>query len=63
MLIASLIERIICQAMANAGLTDLSLYPEDYGCAAPTTARILGIVTGAACRELTAGDGAVLRTF
>ena len=38
MLIASLIERTIRHAMADAGLTELSLYPEDRGCAAPTTA-------------------------
>ena len=41
MLIASLIERTIRRAMADAGLSELSLYPEDRGCTAPTTARIL----------------------
>ena len=63
MLIASLIERTIRHAMASAGLTELSLYPEDRGCAAPTTARILEIFTGVARHELTATDGTVLRTF
>jgi hypothetical protein len=42
MLLSSLIERTIRRAMAQAGLDELSLYPEDRGCAAPTTARILG---------------------
>lgn len=63
MLISSLIERTIRRAMTDAGLTELSLYPEDRGCAAPTTARILEIFTGVARHQLTAPDGTVLRTF
>ncbi len=63
MLIASLIERTIRQAMADANLTELSLYPEDRGCAAPTTARILEIFTGVARHHLTDTDGNLLRTF
>jgi hypothetical protein len=63
MLISSLIERTIRHAMTDAGLDELSLYPEDRGCAAPTTARILEIFTGVARHELTAPDGTVLRTF
>jgi hypothetical protein len=63
MLIASLIERTIRNAMTNAGLTELSFYPEDRGCTAPTTARILEIFTGVARDELTAPDATTLRTF
>jgi transposase len=63
MLISSLIERTIRQAMTDAGLPELSLYPEDRGCTAPTTARILEIFTGVARHELAAPDGQVLRTF
>jgi len=63
MLIAALIERTIRRAMIDHGLTELSLYPEDRGCTAPTTARILEIFTGVARHELTASDGTVLRTF
>ena len=63
MLISSLIERTIRQAMARAGLTELSLYPEDRGCTAPTTDRILEIFTPVARHELTDTDGQVLRTF
>jgi transposase len=63
MLLSSLIERTIRQAMTHAGLDELSLYPEDRGCTAPTTARILEIFTGVARHELTAPDGTVLRTF
>ena len=63
MLISSLIERTIRQAMAQAGLDELSLYPEDRGCTAPTTARILEIFTSVARHELTTPDGQVLRTF
>lgn len=63
MLLSSLIERTIRNAMTDNGLTELSLYPEDRGCTAPTTARILQIFTGVARHELTAPDGQVLRTF
>jgi len=63
MLIAALIERTIRHAMADASLTELSLYPEDRGCAAPTTARILEIFTSVMRHELAAPDGTVLRTF
>jgi transposase len=63
MLTSALIERTIRHAMAEQGLTELSLYPEDRGCAAPTTARILEIFTGVARHQLTAPDGTVLRTF
>lgn len=63
MLLSSLIERTIRHAMADAGLAELSLYPEDRGCAAPTTTRILEIFSGVARHELTAPDGTVLRTF
>jgi len=63
MLISSLIERTIRRAMTQAGLSELSLYPEDRGCTAPTTARILEIFTGVARHQLAAPDGTVLRTF
>jgi transposase len=63
MLTSALIERTIRHAMTQAGLDELSLYPEDRGCAAPTTARILEIFTGVARHELTTPDGTVLRTF
>jgi hypothetical protein len=63
MLISSLIERTIRHAMIDAGINELSLYPEDRGCTAPTTARILEIFTGVARHELAAPDGTVLRTF
>ncbi len=63
MLLSSLIERTIRHAMTDTGLTELSLYPEDRGCTAPTTARILEIFTGVARHQLTAPDGTVLRTF
>ena len=63
MLIQSLIERQIRTAMTHRGLTQLSLYPEDRGCAAPTTARILEIFTGVARHRLTTPNGTILRTF
>ena len=63
MLIQALIERQIRHAMAERGLRQLSLYPEDRGCAAPTTARVLGIFTGLARHHLTDQDGQHLKTF
>jgi transposase len=56
MLIQALIERQIRNAMAERGLRQLSLYPEDRGCAAPTTARVLGIFTGTARHHLRHGQ-------
>jgi hypothetical protein len=63
MLTSALIERTIRHAMTRTGLDELSLYPEDRGCAAPTTAQILEIFTGVARHQLTTPDGTVLRTF
>ncbi|MGH3448806.1 MAG: hypothetical protein ACRDQA_09580 [Nocardioidaceae bacterium] len=63
MLIQALIERHIRAAMADRGLRQLSLYPEDRGCTAPTTARVLEIFTGIARHRLTNADGAHLKTF
>ena len=60
MLIASLVERTIRRAMADAGLAEPSLYPEGRGCAAPTTARILEIFGCVARHELTDTNGTVL---
>lgn len=63
MLIQALIERQIRTAMAQAGLTELSLYPEDRGCAAPTAARILEIFAGLARHHLHDHTGTRVQTF
>lgn len=63
MLISSLIERHIRTAMTDRGLDQLSLYPEDRGCPAPTTARILEIFAGVARHHLTDPAGTIIRTF
>jgi hypothetical protein len=63
MLIHALIERTIRHVMADAGLDELSLYPDDRGCTAPTTAHILEIVSDVSRHDLTTSDGTVLRTF
>jgi transposase len=62
MLLQALIERHIRAAMADQGLQQLSLYPEDRGCAAPTAARVLDIFTGLTRHHLI-GDGNVIQTF
>lgn len=48
--------------MATAGLQQLSLYPEDRGCAAPTAARLLEIFNGLARHHLRR-DGDLVQTF
>jgi transposase len=63
MLVQALIERQIRQAMAERGLAQLSLYPEDRGCAAPTAARVLDIFTGIARHRLTDQHGQHVQTF
>ena len=62
MLIQALLERQIRLAMAAAGLPQLSLYPEDRGCAAPTAARVLEIFTGVARHHLLHA-GHLIKTF
>lgn len=62
MLIQALIERQIRQAMTHRGLRQLSVYPEDRGCTAPTAARILEIFTGLARHDLHL-HGQLIRTF
>lgn len=52
MLIQALIERQIRRAMKTKGIKQLSLYPEDRGCAAPTAARVLDIFSGLARHDL-----------
>ena len=63
MLVQALIERQIRQAMKTQGLKQLSLYPEDRGCAAPTAARVLEIFTGLARHHLTDQHGQHVQTF
>jgi transposase len=63
MLIHALIERDIRAAMATRGLHELSLYPEDRGCNAPTAARVLEIFAGLARHHLHDHHGRHLKTF
>ncbi len=63
MLIQALIERQIRTAMADHHLAELSLYPEDRGCAAPTATRVLEIFDGLARHHLHDHTGAHLQTF
>ena len=63
MLVQALIERQIRAAMKTRGMKQLSIYPEDRGCAAPTAARILEIFTGLARHHLTDRHGNHVQTF
>ena len=62
LLIRALIEREIRQAMAREHLAELSLYPEDRGCAAPTAARVLAIFDDLARHRLLHGE-TLLQSF
>jgi transposase len=63
MLIHALIEREIRAAMKTQGINQLSIYPEDRGCAAPTAARILDIFDGLARHQLIDRNGQRVQTF
>ena len=56
LLIRALIEREIRNAMAARDLKDLSLYPEDRACKAPTATRIFDIFASRGRHTLLAGD-------
>ena len=62
LLVHALIERDIRIAMAGAGITELSLYPEDRACHAPTAARVLQIFAGLTRSRLTC-RGRVVKIF
>jgi transposase len=63
LLIQALIERDIRDRMHELGLQQLSLYPEDRGCAAPTTRRILEIFQNLTRHHIQDPQGATLKTF
>jgi len=56
LLTRALIEREIRNAMATRDLKELSLYPEDRGCKAPTATRIFDIFASRERHTLLAGD-------
>jgi transposase len=59
LLTRALIEREVRQAMERRHLPELSLYPEDRGCRAPTATRLLAIFSGLARHRLLDGDRVV----
>src|SRR6266542_1646767 len=63
MLTQALIEREIRTAMASRGLHELSLYPEDRACPAPTAARVLEIFAALSRHHLLDADGHAVQTF
>lgn len=56
LLVRALIEREIRKAMQRRHLEELSLYPEDRGCRAPTATRVLAIFSGLSRHRLLEGD-------
>ena len=63
MLVHALIERQTRRAMKTKGIKQLSLYPEDRGCPAPTAARVLDIFDGLARHHLIDHHGRLVQTF
>jgi len=63
LLIQALIERDIRDRMRQRGLHQLSLYPEDRACAAPTTRRILDIFRDLTRHHIQDQHGTTLKTF
>jgi transposase len=63
LLVQALIEREIRAAMADRGLGELSLYPEDRACPAPSARRILAIFSGLARHHLLDAQGRHVQTF
>jgi hypothetical protein len=63
LLVHALIERETRRAMAERGIGQLSVYPEDRGSTAPTAARVLDIFTGLARHHLIDQQGQIVQTF
>jgi transposase len=57
LLVQTLLERELRQAMARAGETKLPLYPEDRLCARPTTHRLIEVFSSIQRHEVRVGDG------
>jgi transposase len=57
LLVQTLLERELRQAMARAGEESLPLYPEDRKCARPTTHRVIEVFASIQRHEVRVGDG------
>jgi transposase len=57
LLVQTLLERELRQAMARAGEATLALYPEDRPCARPTTHRLIEVFASIQRHEVRVGDG------
>jgi len=57
LLVQTLLERELRQAMAQAGEASLPLYPEDRPCARPTTHRLIEVFSSIQRHEVRVGDG------
>ena len=57
LLVQTLLERELRQAMARAGEASLALYPEDRPCARPTTHRLIEVFSSIQRHEVRVGEG------
>jgi transposase len=57
LLVQTLLERELRQAMARAGEASLPIYPEDRACARPTTHRLIEVFSSIQRHEVRVGDG------
>lgn len=63
LLVQALVELIIRRAMADRGINDLPLYPEDRACPAPSAKRIFEIFAGLSRHHLHDTHGQLVQSF
>ena len=63
LLVGALVELVVRRAMADRGITELHLYPEDRACPAPSAARIFEVFAGLSRQHLLDAHGNLVQTF
>ena len=63
LLVGALVELVVRRAMADRGITELPLYPEDRACPAPSAERIFEVFAGCSRQHLLDAHGELIQTF
>jgi transposase len=63
LLVRAIIELLVRRSMVRKGITDITIYPEDRPCSAPSAKRILELFKGVTRHHLIDGDGHLVQTF
>jgi len=63
LLIRALVELLVRRSMAEREITDITIYPEDRPCSAPSAKRILELFKGVTRHHLIDGEGHLVKTF